>query len=382
VRAVEILRRRIEAVRYEVDVRLFRGVLDAVGGLLRGRQATLTAVGRSLERRTCAKYRIKTVDRLLGNLRLWAARLAFFRELNRPVVWGREVIVLVDWFQVDARHYALCAAIPTSGRAQPLYVEAHPNAKVSNRRVHRLFLDRLAKVLPSTAIPTIVTDAGFQATWMDDVARRKWNYIARLRHKTAVRRSNESWRSNKSLHPLAGKQPLDLGSWLVRRDRPVTRRLVLSAKPRRKGRVHLGRRGKPSRRTAIKKHKKAATEPWLLATSLEVPAEQVVAAYALRMQIEETFRDVKNPRFGWSLRHMRSSSPKRLDVLLMIVALAFAIVIAIGREGERGKLHLQMQANTSRRRCLSLFVLGSLLLQLEPEWVFHKIATRHQPLRR
>jgi hypothetical protein len=40
----------------------------------------------------------------------------------------------------------------------------------------------------------------------------------------------------------------------------------------------------------------------------DLSAKQVIALYALRMQIEETFRDTKNIRFGWSFRHARCKS--------------------------------------------------------------------------
>ena len=41
------------------------------------------------------------------------------------------------------------------------------------------------------------------------------------------------------------------------------------------------------------------------------------------MQIEETFRDTKNHRFGWSLGDVRLSTPQRTAVLLTLAALAF-----------------------------------------------------------
>ncbi|MCE2597371.1 transposase, partial [Motilimonas cestriensis] len=45
-------------------------------------------------------------------------------------------------------------------------------------------------------------------------------------------------------------------------------------------------------------------------------AKQLVKLYAKRMQIEESFRDLKSPAYGFGLRHCRSRSTKRLDILL------------------------------------------------------------------
>ena len=67
----------------------------------------------------------------------------------------------------------------------------------------------------------------------------------------------------------------------------------------------------------------AALDPWLLATSMsDGDAASVVGIYARRMQIEETFRDTKNHRFGWSLGDVRLSTPQRTAVLLTLAALA------------------------------------------------------------
>ena len=71
--------------------------------------------------------------------------------------------------------------------------------------------------------------------------------------------------------------------------------------------------------------RQAALDPWLLATSMsDGDAASVVGIYARRMQIEETFRDAKNHRFGWSLGNVRLSTPQRTATVLMtLAALAF-----------------------------------------------------------
>jgi len=51
-------------------------------------------------------------------------------------------------------------------------------------------------------------------------------------------------------------------------------------------------------------HAEREKEPWLLATSLPVTstlAKKVVKLYSARMQIEESFRDIKSYRFGAGL---------------------------------------------------------------------------------
>lgn len=50
-----------------------------VGGVLRGGQASLTQIGRSLETKAHEKHAIKRIDRLLGNGHLWNERAQCYR---------------------------------------------------------------------------------------------------------------------------------------------------------------------------------------------------------------------------------------------------------------------------------------------------------------
>jgi len=110
--------------------------------------------------------------------------------------------------------------------------------------------------------------------------------------------------------------------------------------------------------------RQAALDPWLLATSLsDGDAASIVSIYARRMQIEETFRDTKNHRFGWSLGDVRLSTPERTAVLLTLAALAFVVVTLIGMAAERRGIHRAYQANTVKRRVLSFLVLASAILR-------------------
>ena len=105
-------------------------------------------------------------------------------------------------------------------------------------------------------------------------------------------------------------------------------------------------------------------DPWLLATSLsDGDATFIVNLYAKRMQIEETFRDAKNHRFGWSLGDVRLSTPQRTAVLLTLAALAFVVVTFIGMAAERLGMHRAYQANTEKRRVLSYLVLATAILR-------------------
>jgi hypothetical protein len=84
-----------------------------------------------------------------------------------------------------------------------------------------------------------------------------------------------------------------------------------------------------------------------------------VNIYAQRMQIEQNYRDTKNHRWGWRFDQTRSRSNERLEMLLLIGAIATFIVLGFGCLAEKLQLHRRFQANTvGHRRVLSLFTLG------------------------
>ena len=106
--------------------------------------------------------------------------------------------------------------------------------------------------------------------------------------------------------------------------------------------------------------------PWLLATSLPHDlgsAQQVTELYTQRMQIEETFRDLKCHRWGFGLRYARCNSAGRLEILLLLGKLATLTAWLVGLAGRALQLNRRLQANTERaREVLSTFFIGRQLI--------------------
>ena len=100
----------------------------------------------------------------------------------------------------------------------------------------------------------------------------------------------------------------------------------------------------------------------MLFTSLDpetTPAKQVVSYYRRRMQIEESFRDLKNTRNGLSLRHCRSFSIERLNVALLLSSIATLGLWVMGVACQQSNRVRDFQANTVRHRAvLSNFTIG------------------------
>ena len=133
-------------------------------------------------------------------------------------------------------------------------------------------------------------------------------------------------------------------------------------KGRAKGRKRLTKMGKISQCRTSLVNAARAREPWLLATSLpteQASAKKVVQLYAMRMQIEESFRDLKCPRFGLSLFHNGTYKIDRMRILVLIGSIAAIFAWLLGRMIRKTSAHQQYQANTVKTvNVLSNFFIG------------------------
>ena len=187
--------------------------------------------------------------------------------------------------------------------------------RYNSPKTHRLFLQRLSHVLPAHVRPILITDAGFRGPWFRQVESLGWDWIGRIRN--TIKYLNPNTRRWCYVHPL-----------------------YKQATPRPQ---HLGWR-------YLSKRHRYACRLYL------------VRACAQRMSIEETFRDLKNHRWGFGLRYARTSSTERLEILLLIGALASLALWLTGLAAKSCRWMRHFQANTERRRdVLSTVFLGQQL---------------------
>jgi hypothetical protein len=385
VRICEYGRTAIHAARFQV---LVAGVL----ALVRSRCLSLTAMGQAMPGARLLRHAIKRCDRLLGNRHLHRERRELFRGLAAKVLKGnRSPVLVLDWTQIGEQFAGLLAAAPLGGRAIPLYEETHPLKHMGKREVEARFLDRLAAIVPPGCRPILVADAGFRGPFCQAVLARGWDFVVRIRARCHVQLRTEA--AGGDFHRFyedatARPKALGWGEFAPRGARTQARFVLLKkkrpskkAQPSKKARPKKTRPGKKTRLTPRRprksprcnrlrsgsqlKAKRGAIEPWLLATSLShASAATICDLYATRMKIEETFRDTKNPRFGWSLQHARYRSTRRLDNLFLLIALAMLVVMLLGSAAEATNRHLAYQSNTIKtRRVLSWFVLGNRIIQ-------------------
>lgn len=346
-----------------------------VTALLLGGRLSLSALALSMRSPTHYKHRLKSVDRLLGNSTLHAGREGIYAALAKHWLSGLpHLLIVVDWsdLSADQRWHLLRASVVVDGRSVTLYEEVHPQRRYGHPTVHRLFLGRLARILPLGCRPIVMTDAGFHASWFKLVVKRGWPFLGRLRGRDRVCQDENAWVPIKSLHALACPAALDLGRYQYVRSNPIGVRLVLSQRPDR-GRHRLNIHGRPRVGRSSAKNARSAKEPWLLAASPDLghlSAESLVSLYAQRMRIEESFRDSKNMRWGLGMELARSRTRERWQMLLLVAHLGSFVQRLIGEAAKSKQLWLNFTATQRASRPeISMMTLARRILSAPSRWL-------------
>lgn len=336
--AVGILQKIARPVSEYVDVRNWRNVLLAAQALVSGRRLVLMELARHWPGAERVLGPLKRLDRLLGNAEVHRVRERFYQMAAAWLLRCEQPVLVVDWSELkrDGRWALLRAGVVTRGRTMTVYEQVHPRTKYGNRRVHAAFLKRLQALLPQRVRPIVLSDAGFKNPWFEAVQALGWHWIGRVRHRTQFRwlsaGAESDWSRCQTLYALALPKACSLGDALLARAHPLRCRLVL-VRGKRRGRVELTRLGKRAQCSASRKMAKRGSEPWLLALSCslnEWSASAVVSLYAKRMQIEQSFRDLKSHRYGCAFDDTLTRSAQRLEMLLLIHMLAALAAWLVG----------------------------------------------------
>jgi len=369
VHALAILHQCLDALLTGVHRRRRQTLFAAVAACVSGPRLTLTDIGRRFQSKTSLRHGIKRADRLLGNGKLQGETRTFYAALCR-VLLARvaEPLILIDWsdLKADQSLHLLRASLAVGGRSLTLYEEVHGQKRLGNRGVQQRFLRTLATLLPAGVAPIIIADSGFKVPFYQEVGRLGWRWVGRVRGRDFLRPKHH-WVSCKTLFKRATATPTSLGVGHWVRSNPMAAVIVL-VRLAPKGRRGNNAFGKRSRSKASQQSARAAKEPWLLVASpqlAELPAKQLVKLYRQRMQIEESFRDMKSQHFGEGLERSRSNGVGRFRVLVLIASLAAFLLWLLGTAAEAAGLHAQLHPSNRKRRVYSRLFLARLLLVLE-----------------
>ncbi len=335
-----------------------RASLSAVlTSLLSGSSLAITSLGRNIHSDTTEKHQIKRSMRICSNPNLGGEILTTYSSVaNKIVAQQMAPIILIDWSDLDPRkqHFLLRASIAVEGRSLTLYEKIYTLAEKEIPRTHKAFMTTLKSMLPPNCKPIIVSDAGFRVPWFLLVESLGWDYVGRVKNKTLCRKKeDDEWGLKRELYSQATSRPKHLGRFIMRRKNSFESHLVVYKK-RGRGRKHLTADGVRVRRSSQSKSSAAREqEPWLLATSLETTSlkksRKIVNIYSTRMQIEESFRNLKT---GLKLNECKTRTLANLSILLMIGMLAQYILFMFGVMAKQSGKHLKYQANSTKKKAV------------------------------
>lgn len=215
----------------------------------------------------------------------------------------------------------------------------------------------------------LVTDARFRRPWFAQAERLGWAWIGGVRRGVCVAQAagaDWEWASVARWFARATGRACRYSDCRLSKRAAWPCEVVLIRR-RAAGGKHYRRPGHGSTPKATREARQSAREPRLLVHSASLRhyrPEQIVAWYARRMQIEESFRDSKSAVYGMGQEIGRSRSPLRLQALLLIATLAAFLLGHIGQLAEAEGAHRRFKATTRAARELSIITLALLLCAL------------------
>lgn len=101
-------------------------------------------------------------------------------------------------------------------------------------------------------------------------------------------------------------------------------------------------------------------------------AHHIVALYRRRMQIKESFCDLKSHRYGHAFENSRMRKGRRIEILLWVSALAIFVSWVIGLTAEAPGIASWLSPNKSLRRMHPVIRVGR--EALVRKWPVERIA--------
>lgn len=330
----------------EIHAKRVASLIDGVDGVLHAATLGIRAIGQGLAaaQGLVPKHAIKQVDRLLSNTEL--DRESLFRCWVSFVVAERaEIVVNFDWTELeDSDQSIVVLGMQTGhGRSTPLLWKTVRRSELKDQRNDHEdeLLVLLSAVLPEGVRVTVVADRGFADSKLfiflsEDLG---FDYLIRLRANIYV--EAESGELRKAVE------------WVGRGGRM---RVLRNA------RVTAQRTCVP---VVVCVQEAGMKDVWCLASSrADWTGSQVKQAYGRRFTVEETFRDVKNPRLGLGLKQTVITRTDRRDMLFLLAVLAHALLTLLGKAGQ--ELGMERMLGATRPGQLSFFRQGLLLYELLP----------------
>ena len=331
----------LELLKDHITIRLsqLKTLHDGALALIKSGTIGIASIGRNIESNAREKHRIKRMDRFIGNQRLDRKAIAsgIFKLLCEN---KKRTYVCVDWTDAEDKvNTFIEASIPTRSRSIIFWTRVQSknwDREGSMTRAEEEFLEELRQIIPEKTKVVILADRGFgKVNFFRKVEKLGFEYIVRVTMRNWIHsRKYIGLIEDIRIKPGFRK---DFCEVIFTKEHQWNCRLV--------GLFEIGQK-----------------EPWFLATNTKYPFRSVINGYSRRFEIEETNRDIKNERNGLRLRGTKFSSTQRLERMLSLVSVAYALMVIAGDYGEKRGIHRRLMANTSRKRTLALWRVGQYVI--------------------
>lgn len=339
----------------EVHAQRLASLCDGVDGVLHAAQLGIRAIGRGLAAANglCPKSAIKQVDRLLSKANT-LSKQTFALWLRFVLASRQQITVNFDWTEFpDSDHSMLFLGMQTEhGRSTPLLWKTFPTSTLCEQRNEHEdeLLLLLSELLPKEISVLVVADRGFADTKLFSFLSQelRMDYIIRIKKNFTVTSEKGEQRS--------------ANDWLAASGRmKVLKRPKLTAQE-----VEVGQ--------FVCVQEEGMKQAWFLASSRQdLKGSEVKKLYGKRFTVEETFRDLKNPRYGLGLKEVNIRKPQRRDVLTWLAVLAHTLLTLLGKAGREAGMEKYLGA--TRQGELSLFRMGLMLFDLIPRMEQRRLHT-------
>jgi hypothetical protein len=290
---------------------------QVVCGILLCRNLRLAEIARGFDTEVEFAHNLKRTFRFVDNERLSAltSKEAVARRLIqqlrrrlqcKPTQW---LEIIIDWTSVNG-FQVLAALIPVEGRAVPVLQMAVKKWEFKTRQnsFEDEFMQALRRCIPRSVRAVIVADRGFRRTSLLRLLERLGlGYVIRVKGEVTIECAG--YHGKLGDYPLAVGQTFKINQVRYHKSQRYPLKLVFNC-AKIDGKVSTG----------------------LLATNLPLTAGQIVQIYRRRFWCEESFRDQKQE---FELEKVRVKEARRLENLLLALALVLLILAVIGMRGKK-----------------------------------------------
>jgi Transposase DDE domain len=331
----------------EVHAQRLASLTAGVDGVLHAASLGVRAIGQGLAvaQGLAPRHAIKQVDRLLSNPKL-SMEQVFGCWVPFVVGERRAIVVNFDWTEFEeADQCTVVLGMQTEhGRSTPLVWKTVTRSELKDQRNNHEddLLVVFASVVPTNVRVTVVADRGFSDSKLYRFLTEDLGVDSIIRFRGVV-----------SVEDAAGERR-KAKEWLgTARHMRVFRPAWVTAQR------HLVP-------VVVCVQDRAMKEPWCLVSSRQdLTGVGIKVTYGRRFTVEETFRDLKNPRFGLGLKQAVIERNDRRDALFLLAVLAHTLLTLLGKAGQ--ELGMDRMLGATRPGQLSLFRQGLMLFDLIPK---------------